>query len=71
MVVVSDITLLFSDPDIKNKGEALGVFRSCVRFLAGLARESDAMFIVTVLESSDWRMDSILMKYGRVFARAE
>ncbi len=71
MVVVSDITLLFSDPDIKNKGEALGVFRSCIRFLAGLARENDALFIVTVLESRDWRMDSILTEYECVFARVK
>ena len=71
MVCVSDITLLFSDPDVKDKAEAVGFFRSSVRFLASLARQSNVLIILTNLESRDRRMDSILLEYARIFARVE
>lgn len=71
MVIVSDITMLFSDPDVKERGEVLSAFRSSVRFLAGLAREYNVLVIVTALESRDRRMDSILLKLGNVFVRVE
>ena len=71
MVCVSDITLLFSDPDVKDKAEAVGFFRSSIRFLVSLAGQSNVLIIVTNLESRDRRMDSILLEYARIFARVE
>ena len=71
IVCVSDITLLFSEPDVKDKAEAVGFFRSSVRFLASLAGQSNVLIILTNLESRDRRMDSILLEYARIFARVE
>jgi len=68
LACVSDITLLFSDPDVKDRTEAMGVFRSSVGFLASLAEQTNSLIVVTNLESRDRKMDSILLKYGRLFA---
>ncbi len=71
LACVSDITLLYSDPDVRDKAEALGVFRESVRFLGTLAEQSNALIVVTNLESRNRRMDAALLESARIFARLE
>ncbi len=68
---LSDITLLYSDPDVRDEAEALGVFRDSVRFLGALAEQSNALIIVTNLESRNRRMDAALFESARIFAKLE
>jgi hypothetical protein len=71
LACVSDITLLYSDPDVRDKAEALGVFRDSVRFLSALAQQTNALILVTNLESRNSRMDAALLEYSRTFAKLE
>ncbi len=71
LACLSDISLLYSDPDVRDKAEALGVFRDSVKFLGTLAEQNNALIIVTNLESRNRRMDAALLESAHVFARLE
>ena len=71
LACVSDITLLYTDPDVRDKAEALRVFRDSVKFLGTLAEQNNALILVTNLESRDPRMDAALQESARTFARLE
>ena len=71
LACVSDITLLYSDPDVRDKAEALVVFKDSVKFLGELAEQSNALIIATNLDSRNRKMDTALLESAHVFARLE
>ncbi len=71
LAVVSDITLLYCDPDVREKGEALDIFRKSVRFLGSLAEQNKALVLITNLESRNPRMEDALVHSAHVYARLE
>ena len=71
LACVSDITLLYSDPDVRDKAEAIGVFRDSLRFLRTLAEQKNALIMVTNIESRDRRMDAALSESAHILAKLE
>jgi len=71
LVVVSDITQLYCDPDIQNKLEALDIFRRDVRALAMLAHQKLILIVVTNLQTRNKRMDEFLLHTAHVSAKLE
>ena len=71
LVVVSDITQLYCDPDIQDKHEALGVFRENMRTLAMMAKRKSVLIVATNHQTRNKRMDDILLHTARVAARLE
>ena len=71
LAVVSDITQLYCDPDVRDTREALDIFTKSVKFLATLAEQSNALTIVTNLESRNNRMESSLLRSAHAFAKLE
>jgi hypothetical protein len=73
LVVVSDITQLYCDPDIRgeDKEDALRIFAKAARNLASLARQRKCLIIATKLESRNALMDRILTQAAHVFATIE
>ncbi len=62
LVVVSDITLLFCDPDIRNKQDARDTFARTVRSLRETAERKDALVLATVLRPRNQLLDNILLR---------
>ena len=71
LAVISDITQLYCDPDIKNKQEALDVFRKNIRSLAALAEQKSVLILATSLQTRSRRMNSILLHTAHVSARLD
>ena len=73
LVVVSNITQLYRDPDIQDedKEDALRTFAKTVRKLASLARQQKCLIIATNLESRNTLMDHILTQAAHVAATIE
>jgi hypothetical protein len=71
LVVVSDITKLYCDPDIQDKHEALGVFRENVRTLAIMAKRKSVLIVATNLQTRNKRMNDILLHTAHVYAGLE
>lgn len=73
LVVVSDITQLYCDPDIRgdDKEDALRIFAKTARNLASLARQQKCLIIATNLESRSALMDRILAQAAHISARIE
>ncbi len=69
LAVVSDITALFCDPDVRDKREALDVFSSSVRFLGTTAEQRNMLVLATNLKTRNKTMDSILMRTAHVSAK--
>lgn len=61
VAVVSDMTQLYCDPDIRDKENALGTFKRDVKSLRKLAVRKRALVIVTVLRPRNRVMDSFLL----------
>jgi hypothetical protein len=68
LAVISDMTQLYSDPDIKNKQEALEVFRKNVRSLASLAEQRSVLILTTNLQTRNSRMNNVLLRTAHVSA---
>ena len=68
LAIVSDMTALYCDPDVKEKKEALDLFRKDVRCLANLAEQLKMIILVTNLQSRNKAMDSVLERTGHVSA---
>lgn len=68
LVIVSDMTALYCDPDVKEKREAIDLFRKDVRCLANLAEQLKVIIIVTNLQSRGKAMDSALERTAHVSA---
>ncbi len=73
LVVVSDITQLYCDPDIQgdDKEDSLRIFVKTAKNLASLARQQKCLIIATNLESRSALMDHILTQAAHVSARIE
>lgn len=73
LVVVSDITQLYCDPDIRgeDKEDALRIFAKAARNLASLARQRQCLIIATNIESRNALMDRILTQAVHIFAIIE
>lgn len=71
LVVISDITFLYCDPDIKDKQEALNVFRRDVRSLAALAEQQSALIVATNLQARNRRMNTYLLHTAHVSAKVD
>src|SRR4029077_1100554 len=51
LAIISDITALFCDPDVKEKKEAFDLFYRNIRSLANLAEQRNMIIVVTNLQS--------------------
>jgi hypothetical protein len=73
LVVVSDITALYCDPDVtkQNKQESLDVFRRDVRVLSALAEKNRTLIIATNLHLRNSRMDTTLLQTASVSAKLD
>jgi RecA/RadA recombinase len=73
LVVVSDITQLYCDPDIRgdDKEDALRIFAKTVRSLTRIARQQKCLIIATNMETKTALMDHVLTQAAHVYARIE
>jgi predicted RNA-binding Zn-ribbon protein involved in translation (DUF1610 family) len=71
LAVVSDITQLYCDPDIKTKQEALDVFRKNIRSLATIAEQKSVLIIVTNPQTKNRRMENVLLHTAHVTAKLD
>jgi len=67
--VVSDITALFCDPDVREKKEALDIFRRSVQFLGKTAEQRNMLIIATNQKARNKTMTDALMHTAHVSAR--
>ena len=68
LAIVSDITSLYCDPDVKEKREALDLFSKNIRSLATLAEQRNMIIVVTNLQSRSKAMDDVLARTAHVSA---
>jgi len=73
LVVVSDITALYCDPDVtkQNKQESLDVFRRDVRVLSALAEKNRALIIATNPQLRNSRMGTTLLQTASVSVKLD
>ena len=73
LVVVSDITQLYCDPDVRDddKDDSLRIFGKTVRTLRMLARQHQCLIIATNLEQRSPQMERSLMLAAHVSVRIE
>lgn len=71
LAVISDITLLYCDPDIKTKKEVIEDFRKDIRSLVTLAERKSVLIVATSLQMRNRRMDNILLRTAHVSAAVE
>ena len=69
LVIVSDITALFCDPDVREKKEALDIFRRSVQFLRKTAEQRNMLIVATNQKTRNKAMTDALMQTAHVFAR--
>ena len=69
LAVVSDITALFCDPDIRDKREALEVFNKSIRFLGAIAEQKNMLVLATNLKARNKKMDNTLKRTAHVSAK--
>ncbi len=69
LAIVSDITALYCDPDVREKKEALDLFNKNVRFLASLAEQKHALIIITNIQSRSKSMSNVLTRTAHVSAK--
>src|SRR5438094_762614 len=68
LAIVSDITALYCDPDVKEKREAFDLFSKNIRSLATLAEQRNMIIVVTNLQSRRQAMDDVLARTAHVSA---
>jgi len=73
LVVVSDITQIYCDPDIQgdDKEDALRIFAKTAVKLASLARQQKCLIVATALESRSALMEHVLTTAAHVSVRIE
>jgi len=69
LAVVSDITALFCDPDVREKKEALDIFRKSLQFLGKTAEQRNMLIIATNQKARNKTMTDALMHTAHVSAR--
>ena len=67
--VVSDITALFCDPDVREEKEALDIFRKSVQFLGKTAEQRNMLIVATNQKTRNKAMTDALMQTAHVSAR--
>jgi len=68
LAIVSDITALYCDPDVKEKREAFDLFSKDIHSLATLAEQRNMIIVVTNLQSRNKAMDDVLARTAHVSA---
>jgi hypothetical protein len=68
LAIVSDITSLYCDPDVKEKREAFDLFSKDICSLATLAEKQNMIIVVTNLQSRSKAMDDVLARTAHVSA---
>ncbi len=68
LAIVSDITALYCDPDVKELREAFDLFSKDIRSLATLAEQRNMIIVVTNLQSRSKAMDDVLARTAHVSA---
>src|SRR5947209_10586384 len=68
LAIVSDITALYCDPDVKEKREAFDLFSKDIRSLAILAEQRNMIIVVTNLQARSKPMDDVLARMPHVSA---
>jgi Rad51 protein len=68
LAIVSDITALYCDPDVKEKREAFDLFARNIRSLASLAEQQNMIIVITNLQSRNKTMDNALAQTAHVSA---
>src|SRR3989442_128916 len=68
LTVVSDITALFCDPDVRDKKESLDIFRKGIRFLATTAEARNILILITNLKARSKTMEDALTRTAHVSA---
>jgi hypothetical protein len=71
LAIISDITALYCDPDVKEKKEALDLFSRDIHFLATLAEQRNMIIVITNLQSRSKAMDDALVRTTHVSARLQ
>ena len=73
LVIVSDITALYCDPDVarQQEQESLDIFRRDLKSLTALAEEKNSLIIATNLQLRNRRMDSALLQTAPISAELE
>ena len=73
LIIVSDITQLFCDPDVRDddRDDSLQIFGKAVRTLRMLARQHQCLIIATNLEQRNAQMNRSLTYAAHVSARIE
>jgi Rad51 protein len=66
LAIISDITALYCDPDVKEKKEALDLFSRDICSLATLAEQRNMIIVITNLQSRSKAMDNILERTTHV-----
>ena len=69
LAVVSDITALFCDPDVREKKEALDIFRKSLQFLGKTAEQRNMLIIATNQKARNKTMTDALMHTAHVSAK--
>ncbi len=69
LAIVSDITALYCDPDVREKKEAFDLFSRDVRSMAKLAKKRNIIIVATSMESRSRPMEDALEKTSDVSAR--
>jgi len=69
--VVSDITQLYCDPDVKNAKESINLFAKGVRLLRAIAEQTETIILTTTLQSRNREMENILLRAAHAPARIE
>jgi len=68
LAIVSDITVLYCDPDVKEKREAFDLFSRNIRSLAMLAEQRNMVIVITNLQSRNKAMDNVLAQTAHISA---
>ena len=66
LAIISDITALYCDPDVKEKREAFDLFSRNIRSLATLAEQRNMIIVVTNLQSRSKAMDNALAQTAHI-----
>lgn len=68
LAIVSDITLLYCDPDVQNKRDSMNTFRKDIRTLATLAEQKRVLIITTNLQTMNRKMNTALLQTAHISA---
>lgn len=73
LVVVSDVTVLYCDPDVakQQEQESLDIFRRDVRSLTALAEKKNSLIVATNLQLRNRRMESALLQTAPVSVKLD